>query len=76
MLESDHPVARMLAETAVEAEDVAEQAVQGLREESFLILPHPEVAEFVRRKGSDHDRWLSGVRRMRRQLFGDDDGLD
>ncbi len=76
MLESDHPVTRMLAETAVDPEDVAEQAVQGLREECFLILPHPEVAEFVRRKASDHDRWLSGVRRMRRQLFCDDDGLD
>ena len=30
----------------------------------FLILPHPEVAEFVRRKAADPDRWLSGLRRL------------
>ena len=76
MLESDHPVARMLAGTAVEAEEVAEKAVEGLRDGRFLILPHPEVAEYVRRKASDHDRWMDGVRRLRRQVLGDDEGME
>ncbi len=76
MLESDHPVARMLEPSAVDAEEVAEKAVEGLREERFLILPHPEVADFVRRRASDHDRWLAGMRRMRRQVLGDNDGRD
>jgi NAD(P)-dependent dehydrogenase (short-subunit alcohol dehydrogenase family) len=47
-------------------EDVADAVVQGLAEERFLILPHPEVLEFFRRKGSDYDRWLAGMRRLRR----------
>ena len=45
-------------------EEVAEAVVVGLAEERFLILPHPEVLEFFRRKGSDYDRWLAGMRRL------------
>jgi NAD(P)-dependent dehydrogenase (short-subunit alcohol dehydrogenase family) len=48
----------------LEPEDVAGTVIAGLGAESFLILPHPEVAEFVRRKAGDRDRWLSGLRRM------------
>ena len=48
----------------LEPEDVAGAVIAGLDAESFLILPHPEVAEFVRRKAGDRDRWLSGLRRM------------
>ena len=54
-----------LLATAVTAEQVAEAAVQGLADERFLILPHPEVVEFFRRKASDYDRWLRGMRRLR-----------
>jgi NAD(P)-dependent dehydrogenase (short-subunit alcohol dehydrogenase family) len=48
----------------LEPEDVAESVIAGLDAEKFLILPHPEVAEFVRRKAADRDRWLSGLRRL------------
>jgi NAD(P)-dependent dehydrogenase (short-subunit alcohol dehydrogenase family) len=48
----------------LEPEDVAEAVVQGLREERFLLLPHPEVAEYFRRKADDYDRWLAGMRRL------------
>jgi NAD(P)-dependent dehydrogenase (short-subunit alcohol dehydrogenase family) len=48
----------------LEPEDVAEAVVAGLDAEGFLILPHPEVAEFMRRKAADRDRWLAGLRRM------------
>ena len=34
------------------------------RPRRFLILPHPEVLEFFRRKGADYDRWLAGMRRL------------
>ncbi len=54
------------------AEEVAAAAVEGLREERFLILPHPRVSEYHRRKASDYDRWLAGMRRFRRSLFPDD----
>jgi len=45
-------------------EEVADVVVEGLRDEHFLILPHPEVAEYFRRKAGDYDRWLKGMRRM------------
>jgi NAD(P)-dependent dehydrogenase (short-subunit alcohol dehydrogenase family) len=45
-------------------EEVADVVVQGLADEHFLILPHPEVAEYFQRKAGDYDRWLRGMRRM------------
>jgi NAD(P)-dependent dehydrogenase (short-subunit alcohol dehydrogenase family) len=54
-----------LLDTALSPEQVAEDVVKGLAEERFLILPHPEVAEFFRRKTADYDRWLRGMRRLR-----------
>jgi NAD(P)-dependent dehydrogenase (short-subunit alcohol dehydrogenase family) len=53
-----------LLATAIAPEQVAEAAVQGLADERFLILPHPEVADYFRRKASDYDRWLRGMRRL------------
>ncbi|HMG43197.1 MAG TPA: SDR family oxidoreductase [Acidimicrobiales bacterium] len=43
---------------------VADAVVEGLRDERFLILPHPEVAAFEQRRAADHDRWLAGMRRL------------
>lgn len=57
-----------LTETALEPDAVAEIVLQGLRDETFLILPHPEVAEFFRRKAEDYDRWLKGMRRLRANI--------
>jgi NAD(P)-dependent dehydrogenase (short-subunit alcohol dehydrogenase family) len=51
----------------IEAGDLASVVVDALREERFHVLPHPEVATYVRRKGEDIDRWLRGMRRLRRQ---------
>jgi len=55
-----------LMDSAVEPEQVADDVVKGLAEERFLILPHPEVGEYVRRKATDHERWLRGMRRLRK----------
>lgn len=49
--------------------DVADVVVQALREERFWVLPHPEVAEYARRKADDVDRWLSGMQRWQQRLF-------
>lgn len=49
-------------------EQVAEDVVQAMREERFLILPHPEVGEFFRRRGDDHDRWLAGMQRLQARV--------
>lgn len=50
---------------ALEPDDVAQIVVEGLREERFLILPHPEVAEYFEHKATDYERWLRGMRRLR-----------
>ncbi|HVD02324.1 MAG TPA: SDR family oxidoreductase [Candidatus Dormibacteraeota bacterium] len=52
----------------IEPEKVAATVVEGLADERFLILPHPEVAEYFRHKGENHGRWLGGMRKMQRQL--------
>ena len=52
----------------IAAQDVAVAVVQGLADERFLILPHPEVATYRQRKTADYDRWLSGMRKLRRRF--------
>jgi NAD(P)-dependent dehydrogenase (short-subunit alcohol dehydrogenase family) len=57
-----------LTENALEPDQVAETVLQGIRDERFLILPHPEVAEYFNRKAADYDRWLKGMRRLRAKI--------
>jgi NAD(P)-dependent dehydrogenase (short-subunit alcohol dehydrogenase family) len=52
----------------IEPEEVADVVVAGLREERFLILPHPDVARYFRNKAADHDRWLGAMRKFQRGL--------
>ena len=47
---------------------VARAAIEGLAREQFLILPHAEVAEYMRRKTEDRDRWINGMARLQRRL--------
>lgn len=50
------------------SEEVADHIVAGVASEQFLILPHPEVLDMYRFKGSDYDRWLGGMRRFQAKL--------
>jgi NAD(P)-dependent dehydrogenase (short-subunit alcohol dehydrogenase family) len=49
----------------MEPEELADHVVNGMEKEEFLILPHPQVLEYMRRKTSDYDRWLGGMRKLR-----------
>jgi hypothetical protein len=55
----------------IEPEECADAVVEGLRDERFLILPHPEVRRYLSNKTGDIDRWLAGMRTLSRQLRGD-----
>jgi NAD(P)-dependent dehydrogenase (short-subunit alcohol dehydrogenase family) len=51
---------------------VAEACVQAIRDETFLVLPHPEVIQYMRNKTDDYDRWIRGMRRLNRRFDGND----
>ena len=70
ILEKEGETAAYLRATAVTPEAVAESVIEGLREERFLILPHPEVAGYEQRRAEDRDGWLEAMRRLRRNLRG------
>jgi NAD(P)-dependent dehydrogenase (short-subunit alcohol dehydrogenase family) len=52
----------------LEPADVARVVIEGLRAETFLILPHPEVEEYERRRANDRDRWLRGMAKQQRNI--------
>ncbi len=52
----------------IEPEQVADEVVAAIKEERFLILPHEEVGRYMRNRGSDHARWLDGMRQLQAQL--------
>ncbi|MEW6269136.1 MAG: SDR family oxidoreductase [Thermodesulfobacteriota bacterium] len=53
----------------LEPEQVADAVIEGLADERFLILPHPQVLEYLRRKTADYDRWIRGMQRLQ-ERFG------
>ncbi|MEY2968786.1 MAG: hypothetical protein RIQ64_1413, partial [Actinomycetota bacterium] len=44
--------------------------VRTIRDETFFILPHPEVAEFAKVKATEHERWLGGMRKLQKRVLG------
>ena len=60
-----------LLEGSVSAEQVAECVVRAIEAETFLVLPHSEVAEYERRKTADRDRWLAGMRKLKARIDAD-----
>ena len=51
----------------MEPEVLCDAVIETLNKESFLVLPHPEVATYIQRKAGDYDRWLGGMRRLQTQ---------
>ncbi len=67
-LDDEDPIHRYLHLHVITADEVAASIVEGMREKRFLILPHPEVADFFSMKTDDHDRWIRGMQRLRQKL--------
>ena len=53
----------------IEPEQVADAVMEGLADERFLILPHPEVRTYMERKVADYDRWLRGMCRLQKRFL-------
>lgn len=54
----------------LEPEDVAQACVDAIREEQFLVLPHPQVLDYIRLKSDDYDRWLGGMMKLNQVFVG------
>lgn len=54
----------LVSDGALSPEEVAEVTWQGLQDDRFLILPHPEVGDYVRNRATDPDRWLRGMNKL------------
>ena len=54
----------------MEPDDLAEVVIKSLGAEDFLILPHPQVLEYMRRKTGDYNRWIGGMQKLNRQYQG------
>ena len=69
MLEDAGPIGEaLLAANAIEPQEVAAAVVRALGRDEFLILPHPEVAEYYAARAAEPDHWLAGVNKLQRKL--------
>ena len=54
----------------IEPEAAADACLKAIEAETFLVLPHPQVLEYMRRKTADYDRWIGGMRKLNRAYRG------
>jgi len=52
----------------LQAEDVAQCVVEALAENRFMILPHPQVRQYLQNKAENYERWVGGMRKFRRKF--------
>lgn len=52
----------------IEPEDCAQAVLKAFEEDRFLITPHPQVLEYIKRKAADYERWIKGMQRLQRKL--------
>jgi NAD(P)-dependent dehydrogenase (short-subunit alcohol dehydrogenase family) len=58
------------AGVVLEPADVATQVADTIEAETFFVLPHPEVQDYMKFKAADPDRWLGGMRKLQRRVMG------
>jgi NAD(P)-dependent dehydrogenase (short-subunit alcohol dehydrogenase family) len=67
-LDLDDPIHQFLHLSSVTPEHVADCVIEAVRQETFLVLPHPEVGEFFEFKTKDYDRWLHNFAHVNTRL--------
>ena len=48
----------------IEADECAKDVIDAIQKERFLVTPHEEVLEYIKRKTTDYDRWITGMQRL------------
>ena len=68
MLDGSDPVAeKVLGDSVIQPEAVADAVIEAMADGRFLILPHPEVAAMYAGRAADPDRWLGGMNKLQRR---------
>src|SRR5437763_274979 len=49
-------------------EQVAQDALKGIEQETFVILPHPQVLDYMRKKTENYDRWIGGMAKIQARM--------
>ena len=49
-------------------EQVARDALKGIEQETFVILPHPQVLSYMRNKSENYDRWIAGMAKIQAKM--------
>ena len=62
------PDGPQLGDGVLSPETVADAAIEGIRAERFVILPHPAVADYMRAKIDNYDRWIGGMAKLQRSM--------
>lgn len=58
----------------IEADEVAKAVLAAMAEKRFLITTHPNTVQYAAHKGADRDRWVAGMRKLRRQVMAANHG--
>jgi len=58
-------------QSTITPQQVADAVLKGIDEETFLILPHPEIAGYLQSKTANYDQWLGGMQKLRRKMLGE-----
>ena len=71
LIPGDGPSGAAAVDGVLTAAELADTVVEALADGRFHVLPHPDVAEYVRRKADDVDRWLGGMQRFQSRLYSE-----
>lgn len=54
----------------LEPDHVADCCVKAIENNDFLVLPHPQVKEYMQAKASNYGRWITGMQKLRDKFGG------
>ena len=52
----------------LEPDFLVEKIQEGIDKKQFLILPHPEVQNYIDKKSFNYDKWINGMARLKQKI--------